>query len=130
MTATEEMAQIRAEIQRLQALMQQQGEQIAVLTARLAKDSHNSSNPPSSDGYRRRVRVRLAVGSSRGTQFREGPLQRLFQKMEQMRNGKAGDGHPPHRFQIGLMGTPPPEPQWHRCFGSYARRSLALAPWC
>ena len=66
MTATEEMAQIRTEIQRLQALVQQQGEQIAVRTAGLGKDSHNRSKPPTSDGYRRRGSVRPASGKPTG----------------------------------------------------------------
>ena len=54
--ATSSLDQLTAEVARLSALLveqsaviKQQAERIAGLEARLAKDSHNSSKPPSSD---------------------------------------------------------------------------------
>ena len=68
MSAAEEIAQLRAEIVRLQALVQHQAEQIAVLTACLATDSHNSSKPPSSDGLKRHRAVRPSSERKAGGQ--------------------------------------------------------------
>jgi hypothetical protein len=70
MTATERIAE-------LEALVAQQGEQIAQLRAyigelegRLAKDSHNRSKPPTSDGLRRKTRsLRRPSGKKPGGQL-------------------------------------------------------------
>ena len=71
MTETEKdqrIAQLEAENAGLRTLITQLTERIAALEARLGKDSHNSSKPPSSDGYRRRGRVRPASGKRSGGQ--------------------------------------------------------------
>ena len=52
----EEIASLREENAGLRALVHEQAAQIADLTARLGKDSHNSSKPPTSDGLRKRTR--------------------------------------------------------------------------
>jgi len=70
MTPAERIAQ-------LEAVVEQQGEQIATLLervheleARLAKDSHNSSKPPSSDGLARKTKsLRKRSGKQAGGQI-------------------------------------------------------------
>ena len=68
MNADEQIAIRQREVTELRGLVQQQAQRIAELEARLGKDSHNSSKPPSSDGYRRRGPVRPASGKPRGGQ--------------------------------------------------------------
>jgi transposase len=45
--------QLREEVAQLRLIVQQQGERIKELEARLSKNSQNSSKPPSSDGYKK-----------------------------------------------------------------------------
>ncbi|HEY6411812.1 MAG TPA: DUF6444 domain-containing protein [Ktedonobacteraceae bacterium] len=65
MTAEEELMQLRQknraqeeQIQLLQELVNQLTEQVKTLQERLAKDSHNSSLPPSSDRFVRQKQSR------------------------------------------------------------------------
>jgi transposase len=56
MTPTEEIAALKAENAALQEQVAALAAQVQDLSARLAKDSHNSSKPPSSDGLGRAAR--------------------------------------------------------------------------
>jgi transposase len=65
MTPEQEIAQLKAENQALReqlasrdALLAQLVERVQALQARLAQDSHNSSKPPSSDGFKRSPKKR------------------------------------------------------------------------
>ena len=62
------IVQLEAENAGLRTLITQLTERIAELEARLGKDSHNSSKPPSSDGYGRRRQTRPATGKKPGGQ--------------------------------------------------------------
>jgi transposase len=53
---TEERLAAEARIADLEALLAQQRAYSRELEGRLAKDSHNSSKPPSSDGLRRKTK--------------------------------------------------------------------------
>src|SRR5262245_13118908 len=75
-TLRAENAALREQVQALLARVQE-------LEARLAKDSHNSSKPPSSDGLRRKPKS-------------------LRQKSGKQRGGQ--QGHPGHR--VSLVATP------------------------
>src|SRR5260221_6919627 len=77
MTEAARIAELEAENARIQALYEQSHEQIAQLVAqvqelegRLAKDSHNSGQPPSSDGLKRRTKsLRRRSGKKPGGQL-------------------------------------------------------------
>lgn len=77
MTANERIASLEALVAQQQEQLAQQREQIAQLSAyihelegRLAKDSHNSSKPPSSDGLRRKPKnLRQKSGRKPGGQL-------------------------------------------------------------
>jgi transposase len=56
MKADERIAHLEAEIKSLQEQLAEALKKIQELEGRLVKDSHNSSKPPSSDGYRHRTR--------------------------------------------------------------------------
>ncbi len=77
MTADERIASLEALVALQQEQLAEQREQIAQLSAyvhelegRLAKDRHNSSKPPSSDGLRRKTKsLRQASGRKPGGQL-------------------------------------------------------------
>src|SRR5260221_12617605 len=77
MTADERIAYLEALVAQQQEQLAQQREQIAQLStyvheleARLAKDSHNSGKPPSSDGLKRKTRsLRTPSGKKAGGQL-------------------------------------------------------------
>lgn len=76
MRPAEEIATLKAENARVQALYEQSQEQVRLLLARvrdlearLAKDSHNSGKPPASDGLRRKPKsLRTPSGKKAGGQ--------------------------------------------------------------
>lgn len=70
MTTEERLAAAEARIADLEALVAQQSAYIRALEGRLAKDSHNSSKPPSSDGVRRKTKsLRQQSGKKPGGQL-------------------------------------------------------------
>jgi transposase len=70
MTTEERLAAAEARIAELEALVIQQSAYIRALEGRLAKDSHNSSKPPSSDGLRRKTKsLRQPSGKKPGGQL-------------------------------------------------------------
>src|SRR5215831_5486765 len=86
MTPAEEIAALKAENVRVQALYEQSQEQVTILLARvrdlearLAKDSHNSGKPPSRDGLKRKTRsLRTPSGKkARGQLGHRGETLRL-----------------------------------------------------
>ncbi len=70
MTAEERIAELEAIVARQREQIVQLGAYIRDLEARLAKDSHNSSKPPSSDGLKRKTRsLRAKSGKKPGGQL-------------------------------------------------------------
>jgi transposase len=70
MTPDERIAQLEAEIQRLREQNVALLSRVQDLEARLAKDSHNSGKPPSSDGLRRKTKsLRQKSGKKPGGQL-------------------------------------------------------------
>src|SRR5438876_9715405 len=65
----EQNGQLRAENQHLQEQVEQLSTRLHELEGRVAKDSHNSSKPPSTDGYAKRTRsLRQKSGKKAGGQ--------------------------------------------------------------
>src|SRR5438270_14027436 len=65
----QENAQLRAENQQLREQVEQLGLRLHELEGRVAKDSHNSSKPPSMDGYAKKTRsLRTSSGKRPGGQ--------------------------------------------------------------
>src|SRR6266516_7348032 len=65
----EENAQLRAENHGLKEQMEELSMRVQKLEGRVAKDSHNSSKPPSTDGYGRKTRsLRQKSGKKPGGQ--------------------------------------------------------------
>jgi septal ring factor EnvC (AmiA/AmiB activator) len=58
MTEAARIAELEAENAALRAQVEALAAQVQMLQGRLAKDSHNSSNPPSSDGLARKTKTR------------------------------------------------------------------------
>src|SRR5215472_10244970 len=70
MTPDERIAQLEAEIERLREQNVALLARVQDLKARLAKDSHNSSKPPSSDGLKRKTKsLRQKSGKKPGGQL-------------------------------------------------------------
>src|SRR5215470_10585667 len=69
MTPDETIAALTAENAALREQVQTLAARVQELEGRLAKDSHNSSKPPSSDGLRRKPKsLREKSGKKRGAQ--------------------------------------------------------------
>src|SRR2546421_11310759 len=65
----EQNGQLRAENQQLREQVEQVGTRLQELEGRVAKDSHNSSKPPSTDGYAKKTRsLRKSSGKKPGGQ--------------------------------------------------------------
>jgi transposase len=58
MTAEQENVQLKIENAKLRAQVEELSRRLKILEDKLAKDSHNSSKPPSSDGYKRSPKKR------------------------------------------------------------------------
>jgi transposase len=70
MTAEERIAELEALVAQQREQIEQLGVYIRALEARLAKDSHNSSKPPSSDGLKRKTKsLRAKSGKKAGGQI-------------------------------------------------------------
>jgi transposase len=70
MTAEERIAELEALVAQQREQIEQLGAYIRDLEARLAKDSHNSSKPPSSDGLKRKTKsLRAKSGKKAGGQL-------------------------------------------------------------
>src|SRR6266566_1126629 len=81
-TLREENGQLRAENQQLWEQVEQLGRRLHELEGRVAKDSHNSSKPPSTDGYAKKTRsLRKASGKKPGGQEGHAGSTRHFVEM-------------------------------------------------
>ncbi len=70
MTAEERITELEAIVAQQREHIEQLGAYIRDLEARLAKDSHNSSKPPSSDGLKRKTKsLRAKSGKKPGGQL-------------------------------------------------------------
>jgi transposase len=70
MTAEERIAELEALVAQQREQIEQLGGYIRDLEARLAKDSHNSSKPLSSDGLKRKTKsLRTRAGKKPGGQL-------------------------------------------------------------
>src|SRR5258707_2221242 len=99
MTPAEEIAALKAENAALTEQMKALEAQLHELQARLAKDSHNSSKPPSSDGLGRKT------------------------KSLRRRSGKKAGGQLGHRGEtLRLVAVPDPEGE-HRPSGCASRQA-------
>jgi transposase len=78
----EENGQLRAENQQLREQVEQLGLRLHELEGRVAKDSHNSSKPPSTDGYAKKTRsLRTSSGKKPGGQEGHAGSTRHFVEM-------------------------------------------------
>ena len=98
---TAEVARLRALVVEQSAIIKQQAERIAELEARLAKDSHNSSKPPSSDPpFRKpppRSRRKVSGRKRGGQQGHQGATRALVDNPDQH--------NPDQQVVIPLAGT-------------------------
>ena len=77
-----ENGQLRAENQQLREQVEQLGKRLHELEGRVAKDSHNSSKPPSTDGYAKKTRsLRTSSGKKPGGQEGHAGSTRHFVEM-------------------------------------------------
>src|SRR5437588_11399695 len=75
----QENAQLRAENQQLREQVGQLGTRLHELEGRVSKDSHNSSKPPSTDGYAKKTRsLRQKSGKKAGGQEGHAGSRRHF----------------------------------------------------
>ena len=75
----QENGQLRAENQQLREQVEQLGLRLHELEGRLVKDSHNSSKPPSTDGYAKKTRsLRKPSGKKPGGQHGHAGSTRQF----------------------------------------------------
>jgi transposase len=78
----QENAQLRAENQQLREQVGQLGTRLHELEGRVSKDSHNSSKPPSTDGYAKKTRsLRQKSGKKPGGQEGHAGSRRHFAQM-------------------------------------------------
>src|SRR6266849_303482 len=78
----QENAQLRAENQQLREQVGQLGTRLHELEGRVSKDSHNSSKPPSTDGYAKKTRsLRQKSGKKPGGQEGHAGSRRHFVQM-------------------------------------------------
>ena len=78
----QENAQLRAENQQLREQVGQLGTRLHELEGRVSKDSHNSSKPPSTDGYAKKTRsLRQKSGKKAGGQEGHAGSRRHFVQM-------------------------------------------------
>src|SRR5258708_33956979 len=96
MTAEERIAELEAMVAQQRERIEQLGAYIRDLEARLAKDSHNSSKPPSSNGLKRKPkRLRQKSGKKPGGQ--------LGHRGEKFRVGGRADRGVAHASAPGLQ---------------------------
>ena len=58
MTVEQENIQLKIELAKLQAQVEELTRRLKILESQMAQDSHNSSKPPSSDSYKRSPKKR------------------------------------------------------------------------
>ena len=93
MTLEERIAELEAENAALREQVTVLAERVQELEARLAKDSHNSSKPPSSDGLARKTKsLRRRSGKKPGGQIgHRGETLRLVATPDAVSRAPAGD---------------------------------------